>query len=47
MTAILGNPASAGVLILKTEALPADIAEWRAGLLIQSDLKSHEEIVRE
>ena len=47
MTAILGNPMSSGVLIMKTEALPADIAEWRAGLLIPSDLKSHDEIVRE
>jgi hypothetical protein len=47
MTAILGNPLSTGVLVLKTDALPADIAEWRAGLLIQTDLKSHEDIVRE
>ena len=46
MTAILGGPVAAGVLVLKTELLPPDIAAFKPGVLIPTDLKSHEDIVR-
>jgi len=35
-----------GSLVFNVQTLPPEIAEWKPGLLIQSDLKSHEEIVR-
>jgi len=35
-----------GSLVLNVQDLPPEIAEWKPGLLIPSDLKSHEEIVR-
>jgi hypothetical protein len=46
MTAVLGPMTAPGTLVMKAESLPADIAAFKPGLLLQTDLKSHEEIVR-
>ena len=45
-TAILGGPIAPGTLVFKTDNLPPDIAAIKAGVLIPTDLKSHEDIVR-
>ena len=35
-----------GILVFAAKELPAEIAAFKPGLLIPSDLKSHEDIVR-
>ena len=45
-TAIISNVLPTGTLVLKVQLLPSDVAQWHPGLLLQADLKSHEEIVR-
>ena len=43
---VMAGPASPGTAVLYTKQLPAEIAAWKPGVLLQTDLKSHEEIVR-
>jgi adenylate cyclase len=45
-TAILSAPVAPGTVVLKVREVPAAIADWAPGTLLQTDLKSHEEIVR-
>jgi adenylate cyclase len=45
-TAIIQEQLQPGMLVLKTTSLPAAIDQIRPGLLLQSDLKSHEEVIR-
>jgi hypothetical protein len=45
-TGLLGATLNSGQLVLAVPALPAEIAAWKPGLLIASDLKSHEEMIR-
>ncbi|MGD0091983.1 MAG: hypothetical protein ABSE73_18885, partial [Planctomycetota bacterium] len=44
--ALLRTSLLPGSLVLNVKALPPEIIEWRPGLLIPSDLKTPEEIVR-
>ncbi len=45
-TSILSVALAPGTMVLHCKTLPPEIAEFRPGLLLKSDLKSHEEIVR-
>lgn len=45
-TAVHARPPEPGTLTLRVPELPAEIAAWKPGTMIVSDLKSHEEIVR-
>ncbi|MFH0938771.1 MAG: adenylate/guanylate cyclase domain-containing protein [Planctomycetota bacterium] len=45
-TAILNALIAPGTLVLNVKHLPVEIARWRPGLVLESDLKSHEEMVR-
>ncbi|HLX63722.1 MAG TPA: adenylate/guanylate cyclase domain-containing protein [Planctomycetota bacterium] len=45
-TAIIQERMHPGMLLLKTTTLPAAIAEIKPGLLVPSDLTSHEQIIR-
>ena len=45
-TAIIPHAVSHGTIIIGVKELPAEIAAFKPGLLIPSDLKSHEEIIR-
>ncbi|MCY3018663.1 MAG: FHA domain-containing protein [Planctomycetota bacterium] len=45
-TAVLNTSVIPGSLVLSVKNLPPEIAAWRPGTLLQSDMKSPEEIVR-
>lgn len=45
-TAILKTTMIPGSLVLNVKTLPPEIAAWKPGTLLPSDLKSHEEIIR-
>ncbi len=45
-TAVLSRPPEPGSLTLRVLELPDEIAAWRPGTLLVSDMKSHEEVVR-
>jgi class 3 adenylate cyclase len=45
-TQVLNTMVAPGSVVLSVKELPPELAEWKPGLLIPSDLTSHEQIVR-
>jgi hypothetical protein len=45
-TAVMATTVIPGSLVLNVKTLPPEIAAWKPGTLLQSDLTSHEQIIR-